>query len=90
MNNVVADLLRWILRLGAIIVLLDVAVDPFSQQLVQLRQDLVYNEDHEAVISRAERYSKGSWFRDSTLTLDPCKPLVRSLDYTHSSNADSD
>ncbi|KAK7720578.1 hypothetical protein SLS63_009796 [Diaporthe eres] len=43
----------WILRLGALIILLDVAVDPFSQQLVQLRQDLVYNEDRETILSTA-------------------------------------
>ncbi|KAL2287106.1 hypothetical protein FJTKL_06109 [Diaporthe vaccinii] len=61
----------WILRLGALIILLDVAVDPFSQQLVQLRQDLVYNEDRETILSDAGRYSKGSWFRQQLLYLDP-------------------
>lgn len=89
MGMICADLLSWILRLGALVILLDVAVDPFSQQLVQLRQDLVYNEDSETVISRAERYSKGVWFRDLLTAIDSCKSLVRPLEYAHFSNTDS-
>lgn len=73
MGGVDADLSSWILRLGALIILLDVAVDPFSQQLVQLRQDLVYNEDRETILSSAGRYSKGSWFRQQLLALDESK-----------------
>ena len=83
-------MVSWILRLGALVILLDVAVDPFSQQLVQLRQDLVYNEDREVVTSKVGRYTKGSWFRDLLTALDPCKSFFRSLDYTHSLDADSD
>lgn len=73
MTSIVTDLPSWILRLGALIILLDVAVDPFSQQLVQLRQDLVYTEDRETILSSAGRYSKGSWFQQQILYLDTCR-----------------
>lgn len=90
MRNAVTDLLSWILRLGALVILLDVAVDPFSQQLVQLRQDLVYSEDGETVLSSAGRYSRGSWFRLQTAPLITSKALVRSIDYMYMSNSDCD
>ncbi|KAF3768099.1 hypothetical protein M406DRAFT_254587, partial [Cryphonectria parasitica EP155] len=48
------------LRLGALVVLLSIAVDPFSQQLVQYKQDVVYSANAETTIARAGRYSKGS------------------------------
>lgn len=90
MRDTVADLLSWILRLGALVILLDVAVDPFSQQLIQLRQDLVYSEDGETVLSSAGRYSRGSYFRLQTAPLTSSKALVCSNDYTHKSNTDFD
>lgn len=47
-------------RLGAITILISLAIDPFSQQLVQLRQEVVYTNDAIASVKRAKRYSKGT------------------------------
>ncbi|ROV91664.1 hypothetical protein VMCG_09261 [Cytospora schulzeri] len=49
-----------VLRIAALMMLLDAAIDPFSQQLVQYRQDTVYTDDMDTVIARAVRYSKGN------------------------------
>lgn len=63
---VCTDQTSWEVRLGAIIVLLSLAIDPFSQQLVQLRQDITFTEDTTTAINRAIRYSKGYHYSDSS------------------------
>ncbi|XXH01984.1 hypothetical protein Hte_008348 [Hypoxylon texense] len=51
-------------RLGAVIVLLALALDPFAQQLIQLRQELRFVVDlNNNILYRAERYSRGNEFR---------------------------
>lgn len=52
----------WCLRLGVIVVILMVAVDPFSQQLVQLEQKSIYTYDTngtQVVSPRATNYTLG-------------------------------
>jgi hypothetical protein len=51
-------------RLGALITVLTIAIDPFSQQLLQFRQSVqfVARSQDEASIPRAERYSRGNEF----------------------------
>lgn len=65
-----------ILRLGALVILLDIAVDPFSQQLIQYRQDTVYIQDTQTTVSVAGRYSKGSEFAVQLAGIDPSKGLL--------------
>jgi hypothetical protein len=48
------------LRIGALTTLLAIAIDPFTQQLVQLEQKLAYSADSQTIITRADRYSKGT------------------------------
>jgi hypothetical protein len=50
--------------MGALAAILSIAVDPFAQQLVQLRQEMRFKEDPTGLtnIPRAHRYSKGSRF----------------------------
>lgn len=49
------------MRLGAVIVILALAVDPFAQQLIQLRQELRFVDDPNSnTLYRAERYSRGN------------------------------
>lgn len=53
------------MRLGAIIVLLALALDPFAQQLIQLQQELRFIDDlNNNTLYRAERYSRGNEFID--------------------------
>ncbi|KAF3018221.1 hypothetical protein E8E14_012789 [Neopestalotiopsis sp. 37M] len=54
--------LNWTVRFGAIVILLSLAIDPFSQQLVQLEQEVVYTRDPATSVNRALRYSKGNQF----------------------------
>lgn len=48
------------LCLGALVVLLSIAADPFTQQLIQYRQGLVYTEDAKTTVPRAGRFAKGT------------------------------
>lgn len=48
------------LRLGALIVLLSIATDPLTQQLIQYKQQVVYTQDMNTRVNRAGRFSKGS------------------------------
>ncbi|KXH33375.1 hypothetical protein CSIM01_03289 [Colletotrichum simmondsii] len=53
----------FIVRFGAVLTLIAVALDPFAQQLLQLREDVVYeksNNDTMALISRSKLYSLGT------------------------------
>lgn len=57
-----------LVQVGAIIVLLSIAVDPFTQQLVQYKQDVVYTPDTETTTKQARRYSKGNeYFRQKLM-----------------------
>lgn len=72
---------RWCLRLGAVIVVLAVALDPFSQQLVQLRQGVQNVEvldGPRAMAARTEKFKKGGyWFFNYTKSAHlPGGPLV--------------
>jgi hypothetical protein len=53
------------IRIGALLTVLAVALDPFSQQLLQYRemQDFVVDPLGQTAITRAQRYSKGTIFR---------------------------
>ena len=58
-DRIIASL---VLRLGLIMALLTIAVDPFSQQLLQLRQDVEYIDELDysyAIASRATTYEGG-------------------------------
>lgn len=48
------------LRIGALIVLLSIATDPLTQQLIQYKQQVVYTQDTNTKVNRAGRFSKGS------------------------------
>ncbi|KAF7538973.1 hypothetical protein G7054_g2526 [Neopestalotiopsis clavispora] len=54
--------LNWTVRSGAIVIILSLAIDPFSQQLVQLKQEVVYTSDSATSVNRAVKYFKGSLF----------------------------
>lgn len=54
---------RVILRFGVLITLLAVAIDPFSQQLIQYKQATVFLEDDAVTIPLCQRYSKGSEYK---------------------------
>ncbi|OJD28995.1 uncharacterized protein BKCO1_990001 [Diplodia corticola] len=60
-----------ILKIGAITTIIALAVDPFAQQLVQYRQELVFTTSPDTTVARAQRYSQGNQVRMS-LMLDPC------------------
>ncbi|KAH8777845.1 hypothetical protein F5883DRAFT_627033 [Diaporthe sp. PMI_573] len=47
------------LRLGALVVILSIAADPFNQQLIQYEQRVVYRQDLSTMVNRAGRYAKG-------------------------------
>lgn len=57
-----ADAHRTGLVLGAIIVILSVALDPFSQQLIQIDWRLSFRDSTLATVPVAKRYSKGFRF----------------------------
>lgn len=48
------------LCLGALVVLLSIATEPFTQQLIQYQQRVVSAKDKNTTVNRAGRYSKGS------------------------------
>ncbi|CAO2657021.1 Nn.00g058240.m01.CDS01 [Neocucurbitaria sp. VM-36] len=53
---------RSLLQLGALVTILALAVDPFSQQLIQHGQKLKSSNDASTTIARAQRYSSGTTF----------------------------
>jgi hypothetical protein len=53
---------RLIVRVGAITTVLALAVDPFTQQLVQYQQRQIPQKHGIAVVPRADRYSRGRFF----------------------------
>lgn len=61
-----ADSNRGFLCLGALVVLLSIAADPFTQQLIQYQQQVVYTEDPNATVNRAGRFAKGSGIRTTS------------------------
>lgn len=42
--------------------LLSVAAGPFTQQLIQYRQGVIYTKDANTTVNRAGRFAKGSGF----------------------------
>lgn len=55
-----ADQTGSLLQLGAFVTILAIAVDPFSQQLVQYQQNIKSSADVSTTIVRAQRFSKGT------------------------------
>lgn len=55
-----ADASSGCLYLGALVVLLSIAADPFTQQLIQYKQRVDYTEDVNTTVNRAGRFAKGS------------------------------
>ncbi|KAF7190465.1 hypothetical protein HII31_08179 [Pseudocercospora fuligena] len=51
---------RRVATVGAIAILLSLAFDPFSQQIVQFRQELQWKQSPAASLPRAQRYSAGN------------------------------
>ncbi|KAI7776816.1 hypothetical protein LA080_004410 [Diaporthe eres] len=47
------------LRLGTLVVLLSIAADPLTQQLIQYKQSMVYAKDVNTTVNRAGRFAKG-------------------------------
>lgn len=56
----IKTLYRMTVRIGALITLLAIAIDPFTQQLIQLEQIMIYTPNTAVVIPRAQRYSQGN------------------------------
>ena len=56
---------------------LSLAIDPFTQQLVQYEQRLVFSESGETTLAYVRRYSKGNEF-SMKIALDPCKVISAS------------
>lgn len=50
------------MTIGATVVLLAVAVDPFMQQLIQFQSRLQYSNSEDVFLPLATRYSKGSQY----------------------------
>jgi hypothetical protein len=69
---IIRDLHSGILRFGAIATVISLAVDPFAQQLVNYRQKLIFSNDTNTTIARAQRYSQGNQIM-MTMMADPCK-----------------
>lgn len=42
------------------VMLLSIAADPFTQQLIQYEQRVVYTDDRNTTVNRAGRFAKGS------------------------------
>ncbi|KAI0440957.1 hypothetical protein F4803DRAFT_525272 [Xylaria telfairii] len=60
-----------LVQAGAIIVLFSIAVDPFTQQLVQYKQGMVYTPDADTTTKQARRYSKGNEYKAQVQSDDP-------------------
>lgn len=56
---------RWALRLGALVIVLAIGLDPFSQQLVQLSSGFEFEETLNVRIKRAQLYEKGHIISDN-------------------------
>lgn len=54
--------------------LLSIAADPFTQQLIQYRQGLVYTEDANTTVNRAGRFAKGTGVRTTSTIPSEGKP----------------
>ncbi|KAK6600855.1 hypothetical protein H4I95_07837 [Botrytis cinerea] len=67
---------RLIVRVGAITTVLALAVDPFTQQLVQYQQRQIPQKHGIAVVPRADRYSRGRFFtaQPAVVSSDPPIP----------------
>jgi hypothetical protein len=52
---------RDLIRLGALVMVLGLALDPFAQQLVQFDQHLAHDRSIQAKIGLAKRYSEGTY-----------------------------
>lgn len=52
------------------VVVLSIAADPFTQQLIQTKQQVVYTQDLNTTVARATRFSKGSEYFYAAV-LDP-------------------
>ncbi|CAI7620592.1 unnamed protein product [Penicillium viridicatum] len=77
--------LNWPLRLGALLILLTVGLDPFSQQLLQLEERIQYTQTHSdpyntptAYTARAKTYTDGNIMAANTTpsTADPDKNVT--------------
>jgi hypothetical protein len=53
---------RHIITLGATVVLIALAIDPFTQQLIQFNQQTEFIAGASSAIARAQRYSLGNVF----------------------------
>jgi hypothetical protein len=62
------------LYLGALVVLLSIAADPFTQQLVQYEQRVVYTNDASTTVNRAGRFAKGSTIITNSTVLSSGEP----------------
>ncbi|KAI0390199.1 hypothetical protein F5Y17DRAFT_80490 [Xylariaceae sp. FL0594] len=62
-----------LIYLGGFTILISLAVDPFTQQLVQPRQGVVPLPDDATTVTKAGRYSKGSWYNSGVLQWDAGK-----------------
>lgn len=61
-----------LLQVGALTTLLSLAIGPFTQQLLQLEQNLIYSPENErATIPRADRYSLGNEYSVATSWRSP-------------------
>ncbi|KAL1850779.1 hypothetical protein Daus18300_012787 [Diaporthe australafricana] len=66
------------LRLGALVLLLSIAADPLTQQLIQYKQRVVYMQDANTTVNRAARFSRGN-----EIFMPPTKLLSEYLDQTY-------
>ncbi|KAH6889839.1 hypothetical protein B0T10DRAFT_513043 [Thelonectria olida] len=67
------------LRIGLIVSILVLAVDPFAQQLLQFEQRVTYTETENGTVNtvpRAERYSRGTEYSDRSILLLCVSPAI--------------
>lgn len=67
-----------IVRLGAIVTLLALALDPFTQQIIQLRQDLVFTPAEP--YSQNTQISASAYYWDGNVINDNSTPLTNGTD----------
>ncbi|ESZ92361.1 hypothetical protein SBOR_7271 [Sclerotinia borealis F-4128] len=68
-----------IVRIGAVTTVLALAVDPFTQQLIQYQQRLVPHSDGEASVPRADRYSRGRLFNTQLTMVSNNPPAAQTF-----------
>ncbi|KAB8303098.1 hypothetical protein EYC80_004551 [Monilinia laxa] len=68
----------WV-RIGAVTTVLALAVDPFTQQLIQYQQRLVPRDNGEANVPRAERYSRGRLFENQLTMVSNNPPTAQTF-----------